>query len=92
MAYIKQPEEINLITSLSIFPNIVERSAKEYKPFHIAKYVIELAHSFNNFYNTHKCITEDKELTKARTHLVRSTKQVFANSLNLLGISPLKEM
>jgi arginyl-tRNA synthetase len=92
LGLLKQPEEINLITSLSIFPNIVERSAKEYKPFHIAKYVIELAHSFNNFYNTHKCITEDKELTKARTHLVRSTKQVFANSLNLLGISPLKEM
>jgi len=92
LSLLNQPEETKLINKLYNFPEITKRSAKEYKPFHIAKYVIELAHSFNNFYNSHKCITEDKELTKARILLVQSTKQVFANSLNLLGISVLKEM
>ncbi len=92
LALLDQPEETNLLNILGIFPEIVEKGAKEYKPFHIAKYAIELSHAFNNFYNTHKCITEDKELTKARTLLVKSTKQVLANTLNLLGLKALKEM
>ncbi|MBT3985416.1 arginine--tRNA ligase [archaeon] len=92
LALLDQPEETNLINMLGVFPEIVEKGAKEYKPFHIAKYAIELSHAFNNFYNTNKCITEDKELTKARTLLVKSTKQVLANTLNLLGLKALKEM
>jgi len=87
-----QPEEIKLIKLLGNFPDIVSQSADHCKPHLLARYLINLAQSFNEFY--HKCpvISEMKHVMKARLLLVNSVRQALANGLNLLGIDAPEEM
>jgi arginyl-tRNA synthetase len=87
-----KPEEKNLIIALGRFKGIVESSARDYKPFLVSRYALDIAHRFNEFYHTCQCISDNKELSNARMLLVDCTRQVLANSLYLLGISAPQEM
>ena len=46
-----------------------------------------LASAFHGYYNKHKVITDNKDLTLARLCLVFAVKKVIKNSLFLFGIS-----
>ena len=86
------PEEKKLIIELGKFSEIIETVTRDYKPFILSRYVLGLAHIFNEFYHSCKCISDDKDLTKARLLLVSCTKQVISNSLYLLGIEAPEQM
>lgn len=68
------------------FPEVVERSAKEYAPHHIAKYLIELAGAFNNFYAGHKIIDPTDATSGYKLSLTESFANVIKKGLDLLGI------
>jgi arginyl-tRNA synthetase len=89
---LNQEEELAVIRLLYDFPEAIEKSAKDYKPHHIANHLITLAQAFNEFY--HKCpvISERDEQMKARLLLVDSVRQVLENGLKLLGIKAPDEM
>ncbi len=53
----------------------------------ITAYLQDLAAAFHPYYNKHRVITEDRELTAARLLLVRSIRSVIANALDLLGVT-----
>ena len=53
---------------------------------------MELAGHFHSYYNKHKVITEDKELTRARLCLVEALRIVFSNGLNIVGLSAPEKM
>jgi len=89
---LKENEEKELIQKISKFNDAVADSARQYKPHIIAKYVVDLAQSFNRFYQTCQCISKDKNLTEARIALLMAVKQVIENSMDLLGIKVLEEM
>ena len=83
---LKEKEELNLIKKLVEFPEILEEISKNYEVHHLPRYALELAGGFHNFYEKHRVINEDKNLTTVRLSLVAATKIVLANALNLLGI------
>ncbi|MFH1392831.1 MAG: arginine--tRNA ligase [Patescibacteria group bacterium] len=83
---LKETEELNLIRKLIEFPEILEKIAANYEVHHLPRYAMELARGFHNFYEKHRVINEDKNLTAARLSLSTATKIVLANTLNLLGI------
>src|SRR3989344_3311197 len=85
-------EELNLIKLLAQFKEVIEQSAVNQKPHHLAQYLISLSQAFNEFYHKLPVISEDKDLMKARLLLVDSVRKVLANGLNLLGITALEEM
>ena len=89
---LKEAEEIALVKALGRLPDVVQKSAEEYKPHHIAKYLLDVCHLFNEFYHKHQVLVEDEELKMARLSLVLATKQVLANGLYLLGIKAPEEM
>ena len=89
---LKDKNEINLINKLSSFHSIIKDSAANYRPDIIANYVYNLAQIFSDFYHHCQCISDDKELEASRLALVKATRQVIKNSLNLLGIEVLEEM
>ena len=62
------------------------------EPQIISNYLFELASSFHHFYAKHKVISDDKNLTLSRLHLVSATKQVIKNGLNVLNISAPEKM
>ncbi len=85
-------EEINLIKILAGFTEQVEKSADTLHPHVIFTYLMSLASAFHGYYNKHKVITEDKELSRGRLALVLAVKKVIRNGLSLLGVSAPERM
>jgi len=85
-------EEIKLIKKLGNFEMIVEKAGESFRPHLIARYLIDLSQSFNEFY--HKCpvISDMRHVMRARLLLVECVRSVIENGLNLLGISAPEEM
>jgi arginyl-tRNA synthetase len=85
-----QPQEIDLIQQIGIFPSEVLKAAEEYKPLAMATYVFELAQKFNDFYadfEKRPVLTAPEPQRSMRIGLVAATRQVLANGLGLLGIA-----
>ncbi len=87
-----EDEELNLIKNLAGFQEQVEKSARTLHPHVIFTYMMSLASAFHGYYNKHKVITEDVELSGARLSLVLSVKKVIRNGLDLLGVSAPERM
>lgn len=88
----KTTQERNLIKSLADFKIVLDCSEKNFKPCILANYLMNLAHSFNEFYHNCSCISEDKCLTRSRLLLVRCFRIVYALCLDLLGMPVIEEM
>jgi arginyl-tRNA synthetase len=89
---LREPLEESILKKIAQFPEIVERSAKEFKPHYIANYCFELAEMFNMFYQKFRVLDTEKGLRNSRLKLVESVKTVLKTGLNLLGIDVLEEM
>lgn len=90
-----QPEEIDLIEQIGIFPSEVQKAAEEHKPLVIATYVFELAQKFNDFYadfDKRPILTAPEPQRTMRIALVAATRQTLANGLGLLGVAAPKVM
>ncbi|WKZ19718.1 MAG: arginine--tRNA ligase [Candidatus Jettenia sp. CY-1] len=83
---LKEDEAFALVKNLSQFPSTILKAAEFYEPSLISNYLIDVCGSLNRFYNTHRVLSDDEELTKARILLVNSTRQVIKNGLSILGI------
>jgi arginyl-tRNA synthetase len=85
------PEELDIIKKLSQFTNVVAGSAKNYEPHRVAVYLLELVAQFHSYYNKHRVITEDEDLSRARLFLMSCIRRVLKNGLDLVGVNaPLK--
>jgi arginyl-tRNA synthetase len=89
---LKEKEEQDLIVMLNNFNDIVKKSGETYKLHIIARYLLDLAQSFNNFYHSFPVLKAKEELMKSRLLLISCIKQVLKNGLNLLGIDVLEKM
>ena len=86
------PEENTLVKSIDQFPELVDGSARSLEPHRVTFYCNDLASIFHSYYNKHRVVTEDTELTKARLFLVHATGTVLRNALRLLGVSAPERM
>ncbi|MEA1967110.1 MAG: arginine--tRNA ligase [Thermodesulfobacteriota bacterium] len=92
VAALVESEEINLIKILASFPETVEKSARTLHPHVVFTYLMRLASAFHGYYNKHKVLTEDKDITLARLGLISAVKIVIKNGLGLLGVSAPEKM
>ena len=74
------------------FPETVEKSSQQYKPYILANYLFQLSKKFNDFYNECKCIDAKGKIKTTRLNLVKATKQVLKNGLLLLNIDTVEKM
>ncbi len=73
------------------FPEIVERSAREYEPHYIANYLIEVARSFNSFYGNMVIVNKEDPTSSYKIALAYAFSFVMKTGLHLLGIeAPVK--
>jgi arginyl-tRNA synthetase len=86
------PEEIALIKKITVFPEIVEGSARTLEPHRLTFYLNDLASVFHSYYNKSRVITDDRALTGARLFLIKSVHIVAGNALRLLGVSAPEKM
>ena len=76
-----------LILTLLRYPDVVAAAGRDLEPHTIAAYVLELAQTFQTYYNDHQFLVDDSNVRDARLVLALATKQVLANGLNLLGVN-----
>ncbi|NOZ44189.1 MAG: hypothetical protein GXP45_03490 [bacterium] len=56
VSLLSQKEEKQLLIQLSLFEELVQKSAVEYKPHLIARWALDIAKLFNNYYHQHKIL------------------------------------
>lgn len=87
ISLLKEKEERDLIIKLIKLPEVIEEVSNDYGVHKLTTYAMEIASAFHSFYNSHRVVTEDKKLTKARLALCSATKIILKNTLSLMGIS-----
>lgn len=89
---ITDPEAIDLLKEISRFPKVVIDAAEKYEPSVVARFAVDVAQSFNKFYNACRINVEDKTTRNARVMLVHLTKKTIKDALALLGIDCPEQM
>ncbi|MEK7989899.1 MAG: arginine--tRNA ligase [Thiotrichaceae bacterium] len=79
--------EIELIKLLSRYPETVENAAIAYEPHQLTYYLRDLAQAFHTYYNAHKFLIDDMELSQSRLSLCKAIQQVLQNGLAIIGVS-----
>ena len=92
MGLLKLPEEILLIKHITRYPEVLEGSAAALEPHRFTFYLNELAAVFHSYYNKHRVISEEDELSRARLFLMKCIGTVLRNALNILGVSAPEKM
>lgn len=92
LGLLAEAEEYALLKTLADYPQLVQGAAIDLAPHRIIFYLIDLAGKFHSFYNKHKVLTDDSELTASRLELCRGVKIVLRNGLTLLGMSAPESM
>ena len=87
-----EAHEINLVGTLSRYPEVLERAALQHEPHLLIQYLRELANEFHTYYNAHQFLVEEAELRDARLNLICAVKQVIANGLGLLRVNAPESM
>ncbi len=87
-----EEHETALLTSLSKYPETLERAALQYEPHLLIQYLRDLATHFHTYYNAHQFLVDDAALRNARLNLIGATKQILFNGLNLLKINTPESM
>jgi arginyl-tRNA synthetase len=86
------PEAENLEKMLVRFPEVIARSAEQYKPNLLAGYLINLASYFNNFYAHNTIANTENKNAAHNVALTEAFVVVIENGLKLLGIKVPKRM
>ena len=87
-----ESEELNLMKSLSHYPQVLAAAADAKEPYLLLEYLKELATYFHSYYNNHRFLVDDNQLRDARLSLIMAVRCVLLNGLTILGISAPEQM
>jgi len=87
-----EPEEEALVITMSRFSEEISRAVRDNRPSCLARYLLELARSFNKFYHNCPVLTAAEKLREERLMLVAGVRIVLENGLAMLGIEAPQEM
>ncbi|MEK7657710.1 MAG: arginine--tRNA ligase [Patescibacteria group bacterium] len=85
-------EDLNLIRQLARFSEVIKEAANNYNPQILARYSLDLAKTFHNFYEKERIMGAEENLMAARLELIKATQVIFKNLFGLLGVSMPKKM
>lgn len=86
------PEEVHIIKALRRYGEVVRASAENLAPHRVTYYLMNLASLFHTYYNKHRVLSDDIDLTRARLRLILAVQTVIRNGLTLLGVSAPEKM
>jgi len=81
------PAELAMLKNIAAYQDLVESAALELAPHRIIFFLMDLAGLFHSYYNKHKVLSDDEELSRARLWLVEALRIVFSNGLQVVGLS-----
>ena len=77
---------ITVLKTLYNFENILKSVVDKNEPSILARYLIELATAFSNFYNDNKIIDDDETVKNSRVYLAYAVSNTLKVGAKLLGI------
>ena len=81
------PEEVEIVKSLTDYPQTVLAAAESFAPSMIAAYTYELCKMFNGYYHDHSILREENQAVKLmRLQLASQVARVVRRGMALLGI------
>jgi arginyl-tRNA synthetase len=92
LQHLDTADELAVVKLLAQYTDTVEEAARVLEPHRIIFYLIDLASEFHRFYNRHRIITEDGELTGARLYLAWAVGKVLRSGLATVGVSAPEQM
>ncbi len=92
LKYLQQPEEMDLMRKIGLYPDILIGCAKTLEPFGLVRYLQEVAAAFHKFYDSCRVLDENKEISVERLSLIEAARIVLGNGLRLLGVSAPEKM
>lgn len=88
-----EPEERILAVQCGAYGDVLLRSANEYDPSILVSYLLNLAKTFNSFYNKHSVVhAVNPKLIRARHELCCRVQDVLGDGLNTLTIGTVEVM
>ncbi|MEM4162490.1 MAG: DALR anticodon-binding domain-containing protein, partial [Thermoplasmata archaeon] len=90
--FLKDPWEIALMKNLLKYTEVLQESCETLRPHKLAKYAIDLASIFNNFYTQCPVLKETEEIKNNRLALVHSFKLIMGDLLETMGIEHPEEI
>ncbi len=85
-------DETNLLKAMAAFPALVEGAALDLAPHRLVFFLQDVAGQFHSYYNKHRIVSEDEELSRARLWLAMGLRVVLRNGLALIGVSAPESM
>jgi len=86
-------EEFELVKTLAGFNNAIKQALDKLQPSIVTRFTMDVAKSFNKFYNSINISNSQDEITKnTRLAIVKATLQVIENGLHLIGLETVNEM
>jgi arginyl-tRNA synthetase len=92
IAILKEVEEIQILKTLSAYPEAVRSAAELLEPHRITYYLMNLAANFHSYYSKHRVLSDDPGIMEGRLCLVLGIKKIIRNGLKLLGVSAPEKM
>ena len=86
------PEELAILKAMASYPGMVTGAALDLEPHRVVYFLQELAGMFHSYYNKHRVISEDTDLTRARLWLAEGLRVVLRNGLQLIGVAAPESM
>jgi arginyl-tRNA synthetase len=82
-----EPEELHLLKALAAWPDLVETAALGLEPHRVIFFMQDVAAQFHSYYNKHRVISEDPDLSRARLWLAEGIRIILRNGLHLIGVN-----
>ncbi len=82
----------DVAVTLGKYEEALVQAASRYEPSVLARYLLDLAQSFNRFYHHIKVLSGTEEEQAAKIKLVRAVGQTLGRGLNLLGLQTPEEI
>lgn len=89
---VANPAVRDLLDAISRWPETVRAAGEQLEPHMVTTYLLELAQSFQTYYNDHQFLVDDADVRDARLALALATRQVLANGLELVGVAAPERM
>ncbi|MFA6357622.1 MAG: arginine--tRNA ligase [Candidatus Omnitrophota bacterium] len=92
LSVLKEKEELDLIKKMLQFKVVLNICLITCDPYMVTVYLQELSETFHKFYDLHRVLGQEEQVTCARLALIKGAKIVLAAGLELLGITQPEKM
>ena len=92
LSVLSDEASMDLLKEINRFPSVVKDASEKYEPSIVARFSVDVAQAFNKFYTVNRINVEDNNIKNSRLALVKITRKVLKDALDLLGIGVVEQM